>query len=190
MTTLHPPVSNAFSVLSWGAVHHVVVHNRYVYLYAFSVKMLAMFVAILMGSESDREVMKRAEETLTDFDVDFETNVLSAHRKPEALVAYIKDASGRSAGVFICAAGMAAALPGVVAGHTTKPVIGVPLESGGLGGLDSLLSIVQMPKGVPVATVAVNGAQNAALLAVQILATADDDLAKRYSEYKRKLAEE
>lgn len=149
-----------------------------------------MFVAILMGSESDREVMKRAESTLDEFGVPSETNVLSAHRKPEALVAYVRDASARGAGVFICAAGMAAALPGVVAGHTTRPVIGVPLESGGLGGLDSLLSIVQMPKGVPVATVAVNGAQNAALLAVQILSVADEQLAQRFADYKRKLAEE
>ena len=147
------------------------------------------FVAILMGSESDRDVMKRAEETLAEFGVVSETNVLSAHRKPEALVAYIKESERRGAAVFICAAGMAAALPGVVAAHTPKPVIGVPMESGGLGGLDSLLSIVQMPKGVPVATVAVNGAQNAALLAVQILATADDGLAASFEEFKRRQAE-
>lgn len=147
------------------------------------------FVAILMGSESDRDVMKRAEETLAEFGVTSETNVLSAHRKPEALVAYIRDAERRGCGVFICAAGMAAALPGVTAAHTPRPVIGVPLESGGLGGLDALLAIVQMPKGVPVATVAVNGAQNAALLAVQILATGDDELTKRFDDYKRKLAE-
>lgn len=143
------------------------------------------FVAILMGSESDRDIMKRAEETLADFGVEYETNVLSAHRKPQALVAYIEEAESRGAAAFICAAGMAAALPGVVAAHTPKPVIGVPIASGGLGGLDSLLSIVQMPKGVPVATVAVNGAQNAALLAVQILATGDAELAKRFEEFKR-----
>lgn len=142
-----------------------------------------------MGSESDRDVMKRAEETLSDFGVASETNVLSAHRKPEALVAYVKEAEQRGCGVFICAAGMAAALPGVVAAHTARPVIGVPLESGGLGGLDSLLAIVQMPKGVPVATVAVNGAQNAALLAVQILAVGDPALATRFADHKRKLAE-
>src|SRR5439155_17824910 len=98
-------------------------------------------------------------------------------------------ADARGAAVYICAAGMAAALPGVVAAHTPRPVIGVPIASGGLGGLDSLLSIVQMPPRVPVATVAVNGAQNAALLAVQILATADEDLAKKYAEYKRELAQ-
>lgn len=151
--------------------------------------MSGRFVAILMGSESDRDVMKRAEETLTEFGIAYETNVLSAHRRPEALVAYLKEAEGRGAVVFICGAGMAAHLPGVVAAHTPKPVIGVPIESGGLGGLDSLLAIVQMPKGVPVATVAVNGAQNAALLAVQILATADAELAERFEEYKRRQAQ-
>ncbi len=147
------------------------------------------FVAILMGSESDRDVMKRAEEALADFGVESETNVISAHRKPEALVAYIKEAEGRGVKAFICGAGLAAHLPGVVAAHTARPVIGVPIESGGLGGMDSLLAIVQMPKGVPVATVAVNGAQNAGLLAVQILATADEDLAKRFEEFKRRQAE-
>jgi phosphoribosylaminoimidazole carboxylase PurE protein len=147
-----------------------------------------MFVAILMGSESDAALLKKAEDQLASFGVAYETNVLSAHRKPEALVAYVREAEGRGAGVFICAAGLAAALPGVVAAHTAKPVIGVPIESGGLGGLDSLLSIVQMPKGVPVACVAVNGAQNAALLAVQILATGDEDLAGKFAEYKRELA--
>ncbi len=147
------------------------------------------FVAILMGSESDRDVMKRAEEALADFGVASETNVISAHRKPEALVAYIKAAEGRGVKVFICGAGLAAHLPGVTAAHTSRPVIGVPIESGGLGGMDALLAVVQMPKGVPVATVAVNGAQNAGLLAVQILATGDAELAKRFEEFKRKQAE-
>jgi 5-(carboxyamino)imidazole ribonucleotide mutase len=149
---------------------------------------MGCFVGILMGSESDRDVMKRAEEALSSFEVSSEINVLSAHRKPEALVAYLKDAEARGAAVFICGAGMAAHLPGVVAAHTAKPVIGVPIESGGLGGLDALLAIVQMPKGVPVATVAVNGAQNAGLLAVQILATADPELAKRFGAFKDDLA--
>ena len=149
----------------------------------------SVFVAILMGSESDAELMKKAESQLDAFGVSYETSVISAHRRPDALVAYIRDAEARGAGVFICAAGLAAALPGVTAAHTTKPVIGVPVDSGGLGGLDSLLSIVQMPKGVPVACVAVNGAQNAALLAVQILATADDALARSFAEHKRELAE-
>jgi phosphoribosylaminoimidazole carboxylase PurE protein len=147
------------------------------------------FVAILMGSESDRDVMKRAEEALAQFDVEYETNVLSAHRKPDALVAYIREAEERGAKAFICGAGMAAHLAGVVAANSAKPVIGVPIESGGLGGLDSLLAMVQMPKGVPVATVAVNGAQNAGLLAVQILATADEDLARRFEDFKRRQAE-
>jgi 5-(carboxyamino)imidazole ribonucleotide mutase len=104
-------------------------------------------------------------------------------------VSYIKDADARGAGVFICAAGLAAALPGVTAAHTAKPVIGVPVESGSLRGMDALLSIVQMPPRVPVACVAVNGAQNAALLAVQILATGDADLAGKFAEFKRELAE-
>ena len=151
--------------------------------------MRGVFVAILMGSESDAELMKKASGQLDEFGVSHETNVISAHRKPEKLVDYIRDAEARGAGVFICAAGLAAALPGVTAAHTSKPVIGVPVESGGLGGLDALLAIVQMPKGVPVACVAVNGAQNAALLAVQILAMADDDLSKKFAEYKRDLAE-
>jgi 5-(carboxyamino)imidazole ribonucleotide mutase len=146
------------------------------------------FVAILMGSESDRDVMRKAEEALEEFGVGYETNVISAHRKPRELVSYIQDAEGRGVGAFICGAGMAAALPGVTAAHTAKPVIGVPIQSGGLGGIDSVLAIVQMPPGVPVATVAVNGARNAGLLAVQILATADEDLAKRFAEYKERLA--
>lgn len=150
---------------------------------------MSRFVAILMGSESDRDIMKRAEEALADFGIDSETNVLSAHRKPHALVAYVEDAESRGASVFICGAGMAAHLPGVVAAHTAKPVIGVPIESGGLGALDSLLAIVQMPKGVPVATVAVNGAQNAAILAAQILATGDDSVAQRVRDFKKRLAE-
>jgi 5-(carboxyamino)imidazole ribonucleotide mutase len=148
-----------------------------------------MFVAILMGSESDAELMKRAEAQLDEFGVTYETNVISAHRKPEKLVAYIKDADARGAAVFVCAAGLAAALPGVTAAHTAKPVIGVPVESGPLRGMDALLSIVQMPPRVPVACVAVNGAQNAALLAVQILATGDESLAAKLADYKRRLAE-
>ena len=147
------------------------------------------FVAILMGSDSDREVVSKAEKALDEFGVSYETNVISAHRKPEALVAYIKDADARGAAVYICAAGLAAALPGVTAAHTARPVIGIPIESGGLGGLDALLSIAQMPPRVPVACVAVNGAQNAGLLAVQIMATADEKLAEKYREFKRKLAD-
>lgn len=147
------------------------------------------FVAILMGSASDADVMKKAEDALGEFGVAVESNVISAHRKPEALVAYIKDANSRGVGAFICGAGMAAALPGVVAAHTSKPVIGVPIESGSLKGLDALLSIVQMPPNVPVATVAVNGARNAGILAVQILATSDVALAEKVDAFKAKLAE-
>jgi 5-(carboxyamino)imidazole ribonucleotide mutase len=142
-----------------------------------------------MGSESDRHVMKRAEEALSDFGIESETNVISAHRKPEALVAYIKDAETRGVKAFICGAGLAAHLPGVTAAHTARPVIGVPIESGALRGMDALLAIVQMPPRVPVATVAINGAQNAGLLAVQILSTADASLAAKFEEFKRKQAE-
>ena len=142
-------------------------------------------VAILMGSESDMDVMQKAADALTEFDVTNELKVISAHRKPRALVEYIDSSDAQ---VFICGAGMAAALPGVVAGHTSKPVIGVPIASGGLGGLDSLLSIVQMPPNVPVATVAVNGARNAGILAVQILAANNPFLETKLREFKDKLA--
>jgi 5-(carboxyamino)imidazole ribonucleotide mutase len=147
------------------------------------------FVAILMGSESDMDVMTKASAVLDEFGVDSETNVISAHRKPRALVAYIEEAESRGVSVFICGAGMAAALPGVVAAHTTRPVIGVPIESGSLRGMDALLAIAQMPPNVPVACVAVNGARNAGILAVQIMASADEVLAKKFAEFKRKLAE-
>jgi 5-(carboxyamino)imidazole ribonucleotide mutase len=143
-------------------------------------------VAILMGSESDMDVMKKAADALDEFGVSNESKVLSAHRKPKALVSYVESCG---ASVFICGAGMAAALPGAVAGHTTKPVIGVPIASGGLGGLDALLSIVQMPPNVPVATVAVNGARNAGLLAVQILAATDASLEAKLHAFKEKLAQ-
>jgi 5-(carboxyamino)imidazole ribonucleotide mutase len=146
------------------------------------------FVAILMGSESDRELMQRASDALSELGIESETNVLSAHRRPEALVAYIRDAEARDVGVFICGAGLAAALPGVVAAHTDRPVIGVPIESGGLGGMDSLLSIVQMPPGVPVACVAVNGARNAGYLAAQMIGLGDPEVAKRFVEHKQRLA--
>lgn len=142
-----------------------------------------------MGSTSDADVMKGAENALNEFGVPCEGRVISAHRQPEALVAYIRESEAKGVAVFICGAGLAAALPGVVAAHTSRPVIGVPIASGGLGGLDALLSIVQMPKNVPVATVAVNGARNAGLLAVQILAASDEALAAKLTEFKRKLAE-
>lgn len=146
------------------------------------------FVAILMGSSSDADTMAKAASALDDFGIENESKVLSAHRQPEALVDYIRSAEERGVSVYICGAGMAAALPGVVAAHTAKPVIGVPLESGGLGGLDALLAVVQMPKGVPVACVAVNGAQNAGLLAAQMIALTDAKVATAYAGYKKALA--
>ncbi len=129
-------------------------------------------VGILMGSASDWDTMAAAHKTLDEFDVAHECNVISAHRAPEALVEYVKSAEKRGIEVFIAGAGMAAALPGVVAAHTSVPVLGVPVESGAMGGQDALHAIVQMPPGIPVGTLAIGkaGAKNAALLAVSILA--------------------
>jgi 5-(carboxyamino)imidazole ribonucleotide mutase len=130
-------------------------------------------VGVVMGSASDWDTMQHCAEQLRAFEVPFETRVLSAHRTPDELSAWIRDVEGRGAEVFIAAAGMAAALPGVVAAQTTRPVLGVPMESKLLGGLDSLLSMVQMPGGIPVGVLAVGkaGAVNAAILATQILGT-------------------
>src|SRR6188768_3947397 len=130
-------------------------------------------VGILMGSDSDWPTMKAAAEALTEFDIASEAKVISAHRTPRDLEAYASSARERGLRVIIAGAGGAAHLPGVTAAFTTLPVIGVPIESKSLKGLDSLLAIVQMPSGVPVATVAIGGARNAGLLAVQILATGD-----------------
>lgn len=137
------------------------------------------FVAILMGSDSDLPVVESAFAVLKKFNIAFEAKVTSAHRTPEATHAYVKDAEARGCGVFICAAGMAAHLAGAVAANTLKPVIGIPIESS-LDGLDALLSTVQMPGGIPVATVAIGkaGAKNAAYLAAQILAVGDEELSK------------
>jgi len=148
-------------------------------------------VAIILGSDSDWPVMEACYKTLGEFGVPVEVRVLSAHRTPDQLAAYVKEAPAREVGVFIAAAGMAAALPGVVAAWTSLPVIGVPLVSGTLQGVDSLLSIAQMPPGVPVAAVAIGeaGARNAALLAVQILAGADPRLGEAFQNYKRNQAE-
>lgn len=136
------------------------------------------FVAILMGSDSDLPVMENTFAILKKFNIPFEAKVSSAHRTPEATHQYVKDADARGCGVFICAAGMAAHLAGAVSANTLKPVIGVPIESS-LDGLDALLSTVQMPAGIPVATVAIGkaGAKNAAYLAAQILAVGDEKLA-------------
>ena len=139
-----------------------------------------------MGSTSDWPVMERACQFLNDMQIPFEVNALSAHRTPEAVEQFAREAGERGIRVIIAAAGMAAALPGVIAAQTTLPVIGVPIK-GMLDGLDALLSIVQMPPGIPVATVGVNAAQNAAILAAQILALSDPDIARRMADYKSTL---
>jgi len=142
------------------------------------------FVAILMGSDSDLPVMQNTIDVLKSFDITFEVKVTSAHRTPAATHDYVSDAEQRNCKVFICAAGLAAHLAGAVAGITTRPIIGVPIDCGPLNGQDALLSTVMMPAGVPVATVAIGkaGAKNAAYLAAQILAVADDALALRVKE--------
>ena len=139
---------------------------------------------MLMGSPNDREKMAPAVATLGDFGVDVDERVLSAHRTPDEVAALAR--SGRDEGyvAFICGAGMAAHLAGAVAAHTTLPVVGVPLSGGALNGVDALYATVQMPKGVPVATVAVDGAANAGILAVQILAVSDAGLAAKLAEFK------
>ena len=136
-------------------------------------------VGILVGSKSDLPVMEKCTKRLEDLGVDHELEVLSAHRTPDAVAEYVASAPGRGIKVFICAAGMAAHLAGAVAARTNLPVIGIPVAAGTLGGFDALLSTAQMPSGVPVATVAVNGAANAAVLAAQILALSDPELAER-----------
>ena len=140
-----------------------------------------------MGSTSDLPVMEKACQFLNDMKIPFEVNALSAHRTPEAVERFALSAEGRGIKVIIAAAGMAAALPGVIAANTTLPVIGVPIK-GMLDGLDSLLSIVQMPPGIPVATVGVNGALNAAILATEMLALGDTLIASRLAEYKASLS--
>lgn len=145
-------------------------------------------VGIVMGSRSDMAVMEKAGEVLERFGVDHEIEVMSAHRQPERVSEYARSAKQRGLKVVIAGAGLAAHLPGVVAAHTTLPVIGVPLYQEGLAGADALYSCVQMPPGVPVATVALGGAKNAALLAVQILALADERLAGALEAFKQELA--
>jgi len=143
-----------------------------------------------MGSTSDWDVMSYAAATLAQFGVEFEKRVVSAHRTPDLLVEYAKTAKSRGLEVIIAGAGGAAHLPGMVASMTALPVIGVPVKSRALNGLDSLLSIVQMPGGVPVATVAINGAKNAALIAVSILALKDEALAARLEMFRAKQTED
>ncbi len=149
------------------------------------------FVAILMGSDSDLPVMQATMDVLKSLQVPFEVKITSAHRTPAATHAYVKDAESRGCGVFIAAAGLAAHLAGTVAGLTLKPVIGVPLDAGPLKGMDSLLSTVQMPGGIPVACVAIGkaGAKNAAYLAAQILAQTDAGLADRLRSEREANAE-
>ncbi len=142
-------------------------------------------VGIIMGSESDLEVMRGAAEFLQQFGVPFEMTIVSAHRTPDRMTSYAKEAHGRGLEVIIAGAGGAAHLPGMVAANTILPVIGVPVKSSNsIDGWDSILSILQMPTGVPVATVALNGAKNAAILAIQILATHDFGLTQKLKDYK------
>ncbi|HEY1445225.1 MAG TPA: 5-(carboxyamino)imidazole ribonucleotide mutase [Acidimicrobiales bacterium] len=148
----------------------------------------APLVAVVMGSSSDLPVMQGAVEMLERFDVPHEVRVVSAHRTPREMLAFGQDAAGRGVRVIIAGAGGAAHLPGMLASVTPLPVIGVPVALSQLDGLDSLLSIVQMPKGVPVATVAVNGARNAGLLAVRILGVGDPDLAARMVAFQDEIA--
>lgn len=147
-------------------------------------------IGIVMGSDSDWPVMRAAREICEEFDVPFEARVVSAHRTPDLMADYGKTARQRGIGVIIAGAGGAAHLPGMLAAYTTLPVIGVPVESRKLKGIDSLLSIVQMPKGVPVATVAISNAANAALLALRMLSIYDDELAGKLEAYHHKMAGE
>ena len=147
-------------------------------------------VGIIMGSDSDLPVMKKAIEVLREFDVTFELKIISAHRSPEFLQDWCRSIKSKGIKVIIAAAGGAAHLPGVAAAYVTVPVIGVPISSKAVDSLDSLLSIVQMPAGVPVATVAIDGAKNSALLAIQILALSDETLSEKLLHFKKKLAEE
>lgn len=147
----------------------------------------SVLVGIIMGSDSDLPIMEEAVKVLKDFNIGYEVKILSAHRTPDQHAEYSKTAVERGLKVIIAAAGGAAHLPGVTAAHTTLPVIGVPIKGKSLEGMDSLLSIVQMPPGVPVATVSINGAKNAAILAVEIIALTDSAISKKLKEYKKKI---
>jgi len=148
-------------------------------------------VSVLMGSKSDLPAMQRAIDTLAEFGVPHEAKVLSAHRAPDAMISYVRGAEERGVQMIIAGAGLAAHLPGMVAAVSTIPVLGVPMKTTALGGMDSLLSIVQMPPGVPVATFAIGagGAKNAALYAVQVLALHDEDLRHKIRAFRAKRAE-
>jgi 5-(carboxyamino)imidazole ribonucleotide mutase len=146
-----------------------------------------MKVGVLMGSASDHEKMKPASETLARFGIEADVRVLSAHRNPTQVVDLVSSARAEGYVAFICGAGMAAHLAGVVAAHTTLPVVGVPLSGGALNGVDALYSTVQMPKGIPVATVAVDGSMNAALLVVEMLAITDEGLQQQLADHRREI---
>jgi 5-(carboxyamino)imidazole ribonucleotide mutase len=154
--------------------------------------MARKIISIIMGSKSDLETTKEAVELLKEFKVGFELKVLSAHRTPKELVEYIQEAEEKGIKIFIAAAGGSAALAGVISSHTTLPVIGIPVETSSLKGLDSLLSTVQMPKGVPVACMAIGkaGAKNAAIFALEILALTDERIKRELINFKEKLAKE
>ncbi len=147
-------------------------------------------VAVIMGSDSDWPVVKAACQQLKEFGIPFEAHILSAHRTPAQAAEFAKGARVNGFGALICAAGMAAHLAGAIAANTTLPVIGIPMKGGAMDGLDALLATVQMPSGIPVATVALNGAKNAAVLAAQILAVSDEALAARLDEARQKMADQ
>ena len=147
-------------------------------------------VAVIMGSDSDWPVVKGACQQLETFGIPYEAHILSAHRTPAAAADFARSARANGFGVLICAAGMAAHLAGAFAGNTTLPVIGIPMKGGAADGLDALLATVQMPSGIPVATVAINGAKNAAVLAAQILAVSDDALAAKLDAQRSEMAEQ
>ena len=147
-------------------------------------------VAIIMGSDSDWPVVKGACAQLEAFGIPFEAHILSAHRTPVAAAEFAQNARANGFGVLICAAGMAAHLAGAFAGNSTLPVIGIPMKGGAMDGLDALLATVQMPSGIPVATVAINGAKNAAVLAAQILAVSDDELTAKLDQARVEMAEQ
>lgn len=147
-------------------------------------------VAIIMGSDSDYPIVKNAEQLLSDLDIPYVTRIMSAHRTPEIVGDFAASARQNGFGVIIAAAGKAAHLAGVIAAHTSLPVIGIPIKSSAFGGLDAMLSTVQMPKGVPVATVAVDGAENAAILAAQILAVDDAAIEEKLNKARRKMKDD
>jgi len=151
-----------------------------------------MKVGIFMGSKSDLDTVSAAFGIFDEFGIEYEYNILSAHRTPSQVISTITELEQKGAKLFIGAAGMAAHLSGVIAAHTHKPVLGIPLDGGTMGGMDSLLSTVQMPKGIPVATFAIgkSGAINAAIFAVQILASSDQDLANKFNDYRSKMTQD